>query len=264
MQTDTGLPKMIKQELDKIIYRMEVQINRLSAILIHLYASTLWVDFMNADPKNTESMWLVYDEFRSFVNDLRVHFHCSRDIREHNLLSDEDFLTIYPVLLQVDAEKLHRGMLKYIDEAIQNQEAGDLSSLHMEWDEEDIMKKSKERLEQQDRATAAIIDDADVPFPSFTTGVERVKRNGRYYPQHELHTPAAMSRNWWLAIIYEGLLIYSIKHGKMVVKRCADPKCGKYFAPRPRSHNQLYHSKRCRNRHHSENWRKSSRSSPNK
>lgn len=43
---------------------------------------------------------------------------------------------------------------------------------------------------------------------------------------------------------------------RMVLKRCADPKCDKYFLPTPRGHNQLYCHKRCRNRHHAEKWRK--------
>lgn len=44
---------------------------------------------------------------------------------------------------------------------------------------------------------------------------------------------------------------------RMVLKPCADPKCDKYFLPTPRGHNQLYHSKKCLNRHSAEKWRKS-------
>jgi len=40
------------------------------------------------------------------------------------------------------------------------------------------------------------------------------------------------------------------------IRICADPKCKKPYTPTPRGHNQRYHSQRCRNRHHQEQWRK--------
>jgi len=251
------LPEIAKRELANVIHNMEVQAHRFSALLVHLYASTLWIDFMNADPKDPGSMWPIYDGFQYFLNGLQSCYHCTEKIAERKLISETDFLTTYPMVRQVDAEKLHAGMRECIDEALETGNADGLISLCLGWEEEDPMKKPKAVLEQQDKAIKTIMGGSDVEFLFLTTVMRMVERDGKYHPLHQLHTPAATEYSFWLSVVLEGLLIYSCKDKKMAVKRCADPKCGKYFMPTPRGHNQLYHEKRCLNRHRGEKWRKS-------
>lgn len=257
------IPETAKRELANVIHNMEVQAHRLSALLVHLYAPTLWIDFMNADPEDAASMWPIYDGFQYFLNGLQSGYRCSEEIAEWKIISETDFLTTYPMVRQMNAKKLHAGMRKCVDEALETGNADGLISLYVGWEEKNPMKKPKQILELQDKTMKTITGGADVEFLFLTTIMRMAEEDGKYHPQHQLHTPAAKSNHvFWLSVVLEGLFIYSCKDKTMVVKRCADSKCGKYFTPTPRGHNQLYDTKRCRNRHHAEKWRKSHPKSP--
>lgn len=257
----TDLPKKLQRRRARALHKLVTATNELTALLIYEHAPTLWLDFLNSDPTDTESMWPVYQSFCSFIEALKSQYRCTTDILLYEFSSKENFLGMYPLSLQQDAERLYTGMRECIDKAMESGEAGDISALRREFDEEDLLKKPQRLLDQQDRARAAITQGAAIPPVSVTilTGYDRIDDEDRllYY----LCAPNIHHGNFWLSVIYEGMTILFHEDGKTLVQRCAAPDCGKYFIPTPRSRNQRYHTQRCRNRHHMQEWRRASKSS---
>lgn len=252
------LAKKAQQQLDKALARLERSTNELSALIMDFYAPTLWLDFLNADPKDRKAMWPVYRGFTEFIRVLKERHSCSGDLTGTRLLSKSEFLKQYPLELQEDAERLHEGMREVIDSG----DPSPIRTLIMEMDQEEPVKLTEKRRREISEAEAAITNGAHIPRVSFTTGIELVEEDGERYQLAQIHTPAANHKNFWLAVIYERFVTASYNDGKITVRLCAAPDCLKYFVPEPRSHNQRYHSKRCRNRHHMQEWRRSPKSSP--
>ena len=86
------LTKKAQRQLDKALARLERGVNELSALIIDFYAPTLWLDFLNADPKDRNAMWPVYSGFTEFIRVLKERHSCSRNLMETRLLSKSEFL----------------------------------------------------------------------------------------------------------------------------------------------------------------------------
>lgn len=251
------LTKRAQRQLDKALDKLERGINELSALILDFYAPTLWLDFLNANPRNARSMWPVYRGFIDFIKVLKEQHSCSGDLRGMKLLSKAEFLEQYPLELQKDAEGLHKGMKEVIDKG----DPAPIRALITEMDEEKTIKLTERRLQKISEAEAAIKNGADIPPLSFTIGIEWAEENGDYFKLAQLHTTAADHKNFWLAVIYEEMITKSYGDSEIIVRQCAAPDCRKYFLPESRSHNQRYHNKTCRSRHHMQEWRRSSKPS---
>ena len=213
------------------------------------FAPMLWLDFLNADPHNSQSMWTIYREFARSVEDLRdwmakEGYPDVEDMKDMKLMSKEEFLERYPGELQSDAEKLHTGMRETID-----QDRADVIKALVRSRDKDELSRAKETI------TKGIhVPPLRLTIDVVNTGLSGI--NAGESNQMQLHTPEADHPNFWLAVILGGMLS-SCKDGKINVRRCAAPDCQKYFVPYPRGRAQKYHSSTCRNRHNTQKRRKS-------
>ena len=233
--------------IEDILDQMHDRIQELSAIIIQGYAPTLWLDFLNADPQDPESMWPVYRGYVKFVQLLRTQNDCSKDIKEAKLLTKAEFLERYPVELQADAEKLHRGMKEVIDEGKTHVIASIIRYIG-----EDAPVPIKKPAGDPDQIREILTKGAYIPPESFTIGLEWPDQDNQEYGYLvSLHTPGINQPNFWLSIIYTGMTTQSYNPEKdaIIVRRCEAPDCRKYFLPAPHGRGQRYHSKSCRSRH---------------
>jgi len=243
---------------DRILYSIFHRTSELSAMIVGLYAPNLWLEFLNANPRDGESMWPVYVEFTSFMEALKAQHSLSRELIEMKLLSEEEFLETYPLELQEDAEKLHGGMKYVIDDNkvdIFNALVRPIPESDADEDEvrfwlRDVESRQAERAEAERTLTRG----ASLPELFFTASFESTEEAGLY--EIHLHTPSANHKSFWLSVIYEGMVTLSHRAGKIITRRCAAPDCRKYFVPTPHSHGQKYHSKTCRSRHNMQKLRK--------
>lgn len=188
----------------------------------------LWLDFLNGNPEDSDSMWVIYKEFARAMEDLRDWLvqeghEYDHEMDDMNILSKGDFREKYPSELQNDARKLHSKMRSIVDE-----EKADI-----------------------ELSMADYISSEDIPPSWFTvivTDLMASDAKGKPVYKTELRTPGVGLSSFWLSVIL-GSMVSSYKSGSPG-RRCADPKCGKYFIPSSRSHGQLYHSGRCQNRHY--------------
>ena len=187
-------------------------------------APTLWVDFLNAEPKKSNSMWLIYKQFARSIEDLKDWIEKeghSLDTNDMKLLTKAEFLEQYPEKLQEDAERFHLSMMEIIDK-----------------------KKNDIEIEK------SLSNDIHMPSPFYK--ITATNQNNHVAElidlPHELSFPDAEHPNFWLTIIQGGMLL-NYREGT-IAHRCAAPDCQKYFIPSSRSHGQKYHSPTCQNRHY--------------
>ena len=241
------LKKWQQRMINRVLGGMHDRISELSALVIDFHAPTIWLDFLNADTQDSESMWPVYREFTRFIQTLKEQHECSMEITEMKLLSKDQFLERYPVELQGDAEKLHAGMKEIIDE-----DKAHLIGSMVRYIGEEPPRRTRKQKEERSRAEDILKRGADIPPVSFTMGLQPIDEYDEEYTYiANLHTPSAGHRNFWLSIIMDGMVTLSCNHerGEIMVRRCAAPDCRKYFVPTSRSHGQKYHSTTCRSRH---------------
>ena len=216
----------------------------LSVPIIYTFASTFWIDFLNSDPQSSRYVWPVYQKFARYIQGFRDSVQSSKytyghqDDRDIELLSEEEFVNLYPKKMQVDAEKLHMGMKEVIDE-----EKTDI----MESIVESIRTSNIEKLAE---AQGKIAKGAHIPLLSFTINITRVGKD-----QFRLNIPEADHPKLWLSMILSGMISFCMD-GKINVRRCAAPDCQKYFIPYSRGRAQKFHSTTCRNRFHTQKRRK--------
>lgn len=248
------------QQLDRAIDRIEDGSSELSATLIRGFASTLWLNFLNADPSDAGAIWFVYKEFTRAIEDIKDwiiekgHSY-SESIRDIKLLPKEEFLELYPLEMQSDAQKLHGGMSEIIDE-----ERAHVVGILIRPMDQEPPERTEEWQKKHSEAEQILTRGADIP-PSFFTMVTKPieQPSGKYSMERqlELHLPTAAAdhRNLWLSIIVEGMTILAYKDGEITARRCAAEGCGKFFVPTSRGHAQKYHSKACQNREYMRKWR---------
>lgn len=251
--------KLTKREqrlLARIINKMKLRSEELNAMLISLYAPDLWLDFLNADPRDSDSMWPVYMGYIRFIESLRDENSCSREIEEMMLLSKGEFLEHYPLELQEDAEKLHKGMKRVIDEGHVELISAVTRFMPETLMDEEELEFSTRHLDDEEysKALAVLTNGADIPDASFTASLVPAE-SPDIYKMH-LHTHSADHRNFWLFVILDGMLISSCRGHEMAVRTCAAPDCGRYFVPASHAHGQKYHSTTCRSRHNMQKRRK--------
>lgn len=192
---------------------------------------TLWVDFINADPQNSHSVWLIYKEYARAVEDFidwmaDNGYGCEPEMKATALLSKEEFLKQYPVDLQEDAVSLHREMKKAID----------------------VMDKGK----------TEDVESLGSGLPSLLYYIRAANTSG--VTAKGTHQITVLFKNahqprLWLSAILEGMRL-SYRNGR-TARRCAAPDCGKYFLPYLRRLDQRYHSPSCQDRHYKRMYRKS-------
>ncbi len=234
--------KVTQRRLERAINKIWRGSEELSALIIDNFVPKLWVDFLNADPEDTGSMWPVYRKYAKFIDTLRYFYLCSRDIEEMQLLSKGEFLQEYPKELKADAEEVHYGMKKMVDEG-----RWDLAdAVIRDIDSKAIMLRPRKSVTTQEEAERAITGDVSLPDTFFTFTKEMVQEDGEVLFERHLHTPGARHKTFWLSIVYEGMLASSYKDQ---IRRCQAPDCRLYFLPTPHSRGQLYHSASCRSRH---------------
>lgn len=199
---------------------------------------TLWIDFLNGEPKNSRAIYPVYRKYtrsiRQFKDWLAEEGYYGKDMEDMELMSEDEFLKRYPRRMQADAEELHSRMKEVIDKG-----KADATKVSVAHEIEDI---------------SVTTEDIDVPTLSFTVEVEQ---SGTTMDSSllQLHVPAANHHNFWLSVILGGM-ISSYREGN-VARRCAGPNCQKYFIPYPRARNQRFHSPSCRSTFHTKKRYKS-------
>jgi len=246
--------------LNRAIDKIEEGSNELTAMLVDKMGRTLWLDFLNAHPEDALSIWPVYRGFIEFMNAVKgtvteQGFSCGKDIQDMELLSKSEFLERYPAELQGDAEKLHSGMKRVIDE-----DMPEIISWLVRYIDEDPLKMTKKRQRKKEWAKEVITGGALIPPAAFTMLPCLNEVDGGYTQGAQLYTPSCKHPNFWLSIIYEGILTlsYNPEKGGMQVQRCAAPDCRLYFVPAYRSHDHKYHSKSCQKRHYMQIYRQKS------
>jgi len=241
--TDADI-RRINRSVDKI----ERGINEFSALIVYEFAPSMWLDFLNADPMDGESMWLVYQSLTRIIGGIKRWIRkqgqsCSEDIENMRILTKAEFLKQYPLDHQEDAQKLHAGMKEVIDKGM-----GDVMAATMRYIDRE-KRPTKATVEKRARAERILTGGALIPPLSFTVIPALVQVDGRSSEQLQLYTPAARHPRFWLSIIYEGtIMAYDLANHEITVRRCEAPDCRKYFVPAYRSHGQRYHSKACQNR----------------
>ena len=244
------------QQINNAIDLIEEGSSELSSLIIYGFAPTLWIDFLNSDPQDDESMWHVYRGFITSIERLKDwivkegHTY-SKEIREMKPLSKDEFLDQYHAKLRTDAEKLHSGMREIIDNGRVDMVLAVVREIR------DRTRRTKKQRQEHDAVEEIITKGAAIPPLFFTMVTELYEENGKYSRRLQLHTPAVNHPSFWLSIIHEGMLISSCWNGKIIARRCAAPDCRKYFIPHPRNRSQMYHSRTCRNRHRKREWRAS-------
>lgn len=235
--------------IDELIDKMHARVQELSSMIIHAYAPTLWLDFLNSDPEKSEEMWGVYYEFVRFMKAIQGKHFCSKDIMGMKLMSKMEFLETYPTDLQDNAQRLHGGIKQVIDEG-----RGDVIE-HLTRDIVAAVKKNTPAQEEEaEKAEKMITGGVILPPVSFTVLFQLPEEDNPPWRSTDvtLYTPSATRRDFWLAIIYSGAITLStsMRDDKIIVRRCAAPDCQKYFRPVPHAHDrQKYHSPTCRSRH---------------
>ena len=234
----------------------------LTAILIKNLGGMLWEDFINADPADPRAMWLVYLKFVRAMKTLKdtiteMGGSYTDDIRDKELLSKAEFLKRYPESLQEDAEKLHSGMKRVIDE-----DMTEVITCLAKYIGAKPRRMTKKRQEEQCLAHETISGGANIPELFFTI-LPRLKQvDGGYHDEEmELYIPSCEHPNFWLSVIKEGMMTqsYDYQSGQIMVKRCAGKDCRRYFVPAYRSHDQQYHSTSCYRKQYMKAYRKKHR-----
>lgn len=234
----------------------------LSGILVDKLGGTLWVDFINANPADPRAMWAVYREFVRSMDTLKgmiteMGGSYTDDIRDMKLLSKAEFLKQYPEDLQEDAEKLHSGMKRVIDEDMTEILAYLIRRIDAE-----PPRMTKKRQERRDIAEKTLTGGANIPELFFTI-LPRLKQvDGGYHDEKmELYIPSCTHPNFWLSVIMERMITqsYDSQSNEIRVKRCAGKDCRRYFVPAYRSHDQQYHSTSCHKKHYMKAYRKKHR-----
>lgn len=230
----------------EIIAEMHERVHELSSMIIRIYAPTLWLDFLNADPENSEEMWGVYYEFVRFIETVKDRNYCSKNIMDMKLMSRMKFLETYPAKLQDNAQKLHGGIKQVIDEG-----RGDVVEYLIRDPATELEKSTPEQEEKADKAEEMITGGVILPPVSFTVSFRLPEEDNlpRGTSDVTLYTPSAQHPDFWLAIIYSGAITLSYRDGEIIVRRCAAPDCRKYFRPAPHTYRQKYHSPTCSSRH---------------
>jgi hypothetical protein len=245
---------LINKSIDKITEGG----HEFSAMLIAQFGAAAWLEFLNADPVNPDSMWPAYMEYTRFIDAIKglvteQGYSYSRNIEEMELLSRDEFLRCYPAKLQTDAQKIHAGMKKVIDE-----DMPDVMVHMVRYVDEPPQRTTKKRQEKYRMAEEILTGGAVIPPSSFTILPCLIEENGRYVEGAQLYTPSCQHPNFWLSVISEAMtfLAYDPGIGEIRVERCEAPDCQRYFVPAYRSHDQRYHSKSCQKRHYMQIYRK--------
>ncbi len=234
------------EKIYKDLIRMEIAVGSTYSVEgIIVFTPTLWIDFLNADPQRSHSMWLIYREFSGRMEELRDWLtregHSpGRGLEYMELISREDFLTEQYAKMRTDTQTLHTGMTEVIDG----------KKLHII--KETLMATGRWSAPSSGKET--LTKGADVPDLRSTITVESVELDESQTLR--LDIPAAGHPGFWLSAIL-GVMLLSCKDGDIPVQRCLDPDCQKFFIPSSQGHEQKFHSQTCRSRFNSRKWRKS-------
>lgn len=201
----------------------------------HILTPTLWVDFLNADPRSGRSMYSVYKGLMGYVQEFRnwivsEGYDYGPYIREMQLLSREDFLDKHPDM-EKDAKAIHSTMIALLDsrrtDLIKAILAGDDS--HEE------------------------VADVDISLLPFTLRIERV---GSSQDDLTLDIHRANYIGFWLFVAF-GAMVLAWKDDEIPARRCEN--CARFFIPYPRARNQRFHSSSCKSTYHSRERRLSNK-----
>jgi len=210
----------------------------LSTPSISFIASASWLDFLNDDPTNSRSMWLIYrdcarciQEFQAWLTEKGYRYDGGM-----RPLSREEFLEQYPVEWQADAEKLHMGMKRAIDEG-----------------EVDVIKDVLQYADQEkhSKAKEVLTGGVFVPALSFSIRVtspcdQEMSIRMLDPSQIQIESPGMNHPALWLHAILGGMLS-SYRDGR-IPQRCL--ACPKYFLPYRRGGRaQKFHNPTCRSRY---------------
>ena len=199
----------------------------------------LWVDFLNATPKNAHSMWPVYrglmgyfQEFRNWV--ASQGFGCGPYASKIQPLSREGFLDKYP-----DMKKDTKALQDAMKEALDKRKTNVIKKILKDWDSE---------------AVKAIAKGAIIPPLPFTLRIERV---GPGQDDLTLDIPKVEPKErFWLSVAF-GAMVQAWKDGTIPARRCAN--CDQFFIPYPRAPNQRFHSSSCKSTYHTRKRRLSNK-----
>jgi len=215
----------------------------LSTPSIYFVASASWLDFLNADPANSRSMWFIYRDCARCIQESQAWLTEKgyRYNAQMRLLSREEFLERYSAEWQADAEKLHRAMKRAIDEG-----------------KVDLIKDVSQYADQEkySRAKEILTGGAGIPILSFgirvTNPCDQAMSVRMLDPrQMQIDIPEVNHPALWLHAILGGM-VSSYRDGK-ILRRCL--ACPKYFYPRGRA--QKFHNPTCRSRYNVKKWRQS-------
>lgn len=218
---------------------------------VYDFAPMLWLDFLNADPQDSISMWYIYKEFVRSVEDVRdwvaqVGRQDAQALEDVKLFSREDFLKRYPEELKADAERLRSRMRAIMIDADKSGLIRDMLRYRNKEDTEGVEIGAGKMTQKRSEEGTTLTEGISMPRVFFEA---RFTNDGVGDPYLlRLDIPEASHRNFWFSVILWGM-VFSFGEGVSVCE-CAAPDCDQYFVPSPRGHGQAYHSQRCQNRHY--------------
>ena len=178
---------------------------------------SLVIDFLNADPKNSNAIWHIYRDVTKTLEDLRnwanlKGYHCD-ELMDLRMYSKEEFLEQYSDI-QSQFEKAQKASQKAIDE----KHFSDITPITLTIDITNLSNTILSSLESTDS--------------------KKIR----------LHFTGSSKSDLWLPILLAGVDMAL----KVVIdiRQCIAPDCGKYFIPTPRGREQTYHSLNCRKKHY--------------